>query len=67
MSMMFDKIRVVSNHCMVMCYVKVLIGSLKERGQFTVMSKKGEKDEKSISYDTSNMVFIFISDIGMLF
>jgi hypothetical protein len=50
-----------------MCYVKVLIGSLKERGQFTVMSKKGEKDEKSISYDTSNMVFIFISDIGMLF
>jgi len=42
----------------------VLVSGLKERGEFTVHKNTGTKDERTLSYSTSDLIFILTSDIG---
>ncbi len=39
---------------------------MKEKGVYTVVRNRGTNIEQIISYDMSNMIFIFVSDIGSL-
>jgi hypothetical protein len=42
----------------------VLIPGLKERGQFSIQANIGTPQETTLVYDTADLIFLLISDIG---